>query len=295
MSCFTSLQLSSYEEWNYAIDDTVNIMWCWCQWHHMTKKSHLTLFQLSWPKYLMLLLVIPLVSCDGSTHDVTWSCPTSFWLSWCKEYNGAIDGASSVTCHWHQCLWLQITKKFMLHLIFIVLTWGIQWCNWGYHQCDMPLKSVLTASHDPKSHVSPHLDWLDLRNAVVPLMMLLAAHDTNASLNGITWPECHVAPHFNCFGLRNTVAILTMTVVSCDAKTCANGMHDQKSHVSPQFDNLDPRNVMVLLTMQSVSCDTASCVNGVFWSEKSYCTSFWSSWPRECNGVIYAVISITWC
>ena len=35
-------------------------------------------------------------------------------------------------------------------------------------------------------HVAPHFDHLDLRNAVVPLVTPSAAHDTDASANGIT-------------------------------------------------------------------------------------------------------------
>ena len=36
------------------------------------------------------------------------------------------------------------------------------------------------------SHASPHFEHLDLRNAMIPLMMLLASHDTNAGANGMT-------------------------------------------------------------------------------------------------------------
>ena len=38
----------------------------------------------------------------------------------------------------------------------------------------------------PKSRVAPHFDFLDLRSAMVLLVMLLASHDANASAYGVT-------------------------------------------------------------------------------------------------------------
>ena len=37
-----------------------------------------------------------------------------------------------------------------------------------------------------KSHAAPHFDHLDPRNAMVPLMMLLASGNADASTNGVT-------------------------------------------------------------------------------------------------------------
>ena len=45
----------------------------------------------------------------------------------------------------------------------------------------VPLTTVLlvsVASHDQKRHVAHHFDHTDLREAMVPLMMLLASCDT---------------------------------------------------------------------------------------------------------------------
>ena len=36
------------------------------------------------------------------------------------------------------------------------------------------------------SHVAPHYDCLDLRNAVVPLMIPLMSHAADAGTNGLT-------------------------------------------------------------------------------------------------------------
>ena len=40
-------------------------------------------------------------------------------------------------------------------------------------------------SHDKKGTIAPHFDHLDLRNAMVPLTMLLASYDANSMANGI--------------------------------------------------------------------------------------------------------------
>ena len=54
-------------------------------------------------------------------------------------------------------------------------------------------------------HISCTSSCLNLRNALVPLMMPLAAYDTKSGVNGIKLPQHHVAPDFNCHDLRNTV------------------------------------------------------------------------------------------
>ena len=39
-----------------------------------------------------------------------------------------------------------------------------------------------------KSHVAPHFDHLDSRNALMPLILLLASYNVDASTNGVTCP-----------------------------------------------------------------------------------------------------------
>ena len=49
------------------------------------------------------------------------------------------------------------------------------------HQHHVMLTLAHMASHDQESHVSPHFNLLDLRNAMMPLMMLLALCDAGAN------------------------------------------------------------------------------------------------------------------
>ena len=46
--------------------------------------------------------------------------------------------------------------------------------------------SVPVVSHSQKSHTGPHFDHLDLRNAMVSLMMLSTSHDADSNASGIT-------------------------------------------------------------------------------------------------------------
>ena len=66
---------------------------------------------------------------------------------------------------------------------------------------------VSVASHDQISHVAPHFNHLDVRNAVVPLI----SHDQ----------RCHVATYFNCLNLRN--AIVPSMLASHYANAVASG------------------------------------------------------------------------
>ena len=119
-----------------------NMCHWWCEWHHMTYKG-------------MLI---------------------SFWLSWVKEYNDAIDDTINIS--------------------------------------DLMPVPVLMTSHGKKGHVVPHFDYLDPRNAVMSLLMHLAACDTDAGINGIVWLKYHVTPHFNSLEIRNVMVPLTMSSAS---------------------------------------------------------------------------------
>ena len=54
-------------------------------------------------------------------------------------------------------------------------------------QCQFMIENVLKNSITWLKHFVPHLNCLDLQNAVMPLMMLWVLCDTNA--NVITWPK----------------------------------------------------------------------------------------------------------
>ena len=46
--------------------------------------------------------------------------------------------------------------------------------------------------------------------------MPLVSCDADASINGVTWPKGHVAPHFSCLDVRNAMLPLMMQSASCD-------------------------------------------------------------------------------
>ena len=104
----------------------------------------------------VLPIMMPLASPDASDNakGVTWqkkSSCPSVWLS-------------DVRIHWyHLCLcWHDV----------------------------IPMLMPMT-SHDEKSNVVPHIEHLDLRDSVVPLMMQLALYD--ASTKGDEKVRCHVS------------------------------------------------------------------------------------------------------
>ena len=146
------------------IDSTIYVMWCPCQWHHITKKCYIaSQFDCLDIRKAMEPFMIPLVSCDASA------------------------GTNGVTC--------------------------------------------------PNSHVAPHFDHLDARNAMVPLVILCS---TNASSCVITWPKSHLEPHFEYLDLRNVI-VPVVPLAWHAAYTGANGVTLPKSHVAYHFDHLDLR------------------------------------------------------
>ena len=112
--------------------------------------------------------------------------------------------------------------------------------------------------HDQKPHIALHFDHLDLRYAMVPLMMLSASH---------YWDTIAVASH-NTDGS----GIMWFDVGG-------SGITWQKYHDAPHFSFVDLWNAMT----PSASNDASAVANGV--AIKSCCTSFWSSGPMECSGI----------
>ena len=102
------------------------------------------------------------------------------------------------------------------------------------------------ASHHKMSHAAHHFSCLNLGNAVVPLMILLASCDTDASANGIKWPTSHVG--WNC--------TIFMPLASCEASASANSIKWSKEHVASHF----------ILTIYNA--------NGITWPKKSCCILF---------------------
>ena len=130
---------------------------------------------------------------------------------------------------WHQqqCQWCQ-WQKVILHLFLIALTWGMQWCQWWHHQHHMKLKPTPVASHDQKSNFAPHFSCLNILNAVISMMMLMASCDTDACVNSIKLPQSDVSPHFSCLDLRNVMMPLITPSASQDVRASPNGVTWQK-------------------------------------------------------------------
>ena len=57
----------------------------------------------------------------------------------------------------------------------------------------MPMPTPVV-SHDQKSHVTPYFNCLDLRNAMVPMITLLASGGS-----GATDQKSHATAHFDCY------------------------------------------------------------------------------------------------
>ena len=152
-----------------------------------------------------------------------------------------------------------MTKTMMLYLILPVLTYGMQWSYWQQCQhsvtltwcqwCQWPRKLCSTSfqlswlkrcnsaifiplascnAHKSAS-VAPHW-FINLMNGMVPLMTLLASHDTDTNISvdyvrgsqdtdgsGITWPKCHVA--FPFIALTNGMVPLMTLLALWDTDT----------------------------------------------------------------------------
>ena len=159
------------------------------------------------------------------------------------------------------------------------------------------------ASHDKEKYIVPHFSCLDLRHAVVKLMMLLAWCFTDASASGIKWAKSHVASHFNCLDLRNAMVPFLISLPSCDANNSANnaphfdyldkanvvvpfigtktshdadgnGMTLPKSHIASPFHHLELANGMVQLITLMALCDTDTSISGITWPKRLCWNSF---------------------
>ena len=155
------------------------------------------------------------------------------------------------------------------------------------------LMSVLmpVASHDQKSHVTCYFNYLDLRNAVVPLMILFISCDTEANTNGITWPNCHVAALFYCIDVMNSVVPLTMSLAYVLQTLMPEAWYDQKSFCT-YFSDLDQTNAVVQLMILLASHDTGA--SGITWPNESCCISFGHLDLTKWNDAIEDTSGIMW-
>ena len=117
--CCTIFWLSWLSKCSGAFDGTIGIAWCWCQWHHMTKKSCCIFF--------LIIFIFQMEWCHWWHcwhHGITW--PQTFFYTllnhlWPNEYSGAVDSGISIIWYWCQCQQCQMTEKVMLNLILIIL------------------------------------------------------------------------------------------------------------------------------------------------------------------------------
>ena len=149
------MYLSSWPNKCYgANDDIVNITWCWCwcQWHHMTKNSWCTSFQLSW-----------LNKSNGtidSDVEITWCLLTHVPMV-------SHDQKSHATSHFDLLGLTNAMVQFTVPSASQDTNASVTW----------PKKSCCTC-----------LNFLHITNAMVPLMMIVLSH-VDTSDNGVTWPR----------------------------------------------------------------------------------------------------------
>ena len=181
-----------------------------------------------------------------------------------------------------------ITKKVMLHLISMIMTYRLQWhCRWWcLHHIMLVLAPMV--SHDQKSHIAPHFNHLHLRNLLVKLKTLFAPCDINTSDSGVIDQKRHATLHFNHLELLNTVVLLMMLSVSCDTSI---GITWPKSYIALCFNYLDLTNKMVPWTMPW-HCHVM--LTQVLTASQLCHTLFQLSSPYEQNDAFGDAITITW-
>ena len=176
-SCCTSFWLSWPKECNSTIDNSIGIMWCWvcCQWityfQHWCQWCQLMLMLVSMASHDQRCHVAPHFDCLNprntvvtlmmlsTTHDTNDS---GNGITWTKNY------AAPYSNHLH-------IKTAKMSLTFL-------------------LGSM--ASHDQKSCCTSF--WSpDLRNAMVPLMILSTSHDVNADADLCEVTDQKIILHIN--------------------------------------------------------------------------------------------------
>ena len=176
---------------------------------------------------------------------------------------------------WHlsQCHWHHMMKKFIL--TSFQFSWlgkcsgsiddsiSIIWC---WHLTPM-------ASHNEESDVTSDYNCLDLRNAMVPQIMVLAL--CNAGVNDVIWPKeaCCLSSQLS---LPKEISVAIYDAVAIMWQWCWSKWH----YVTPT---------------SVVSCDASASGNCVIRPKKSCCIYFLLPWPKEWNGDIENADSTMWC
>ena len=265
-----SIWLSWPKKCNGAIDDTVGIIYdasastnvvTWPKSHF---RSQFDCFDV---RNVMVPLMTPLAPCYTKAK---------------KSLNLILN--ISVTWCWYWFQWCHMTKEVMLHLILIILTQEMMWCDWWCDQFYVMLMPTPLPSHDQWSHVVPHFDCLDLGNEWCHWQCHFASGDTGAS--GITWPKYHIAPHFNCLDLAKTMVPFMMQSASCDQ------WHNMTKKVMLHLISINClglRNAIVPLMMLFALCYSGA--NGVTWPKETGCISFQLPLPKKNSDAIMILLS----
>ena len=115
-------------------------------------------------------------------------------------------------------------KRVMFHLVSIILTQQTKCCYWQCYPCHMLLAPVLMASHEQKHYVTLCFNFAYLVNKMMPLMMQLASHGSNAGTNGITWLKMSgfisfwsLQPNTNKYNgtIDNTIGLINIYLGYC--------------------------------------------------------------------------------
>ena len=78
--------------------------------------------------------------------------------------------------------------------------------------------------HDQRCYIVLHFDLLGLRSEIVPLTVLLASYDADASANVTYNQNNHVGPDFDCLNVRSIKVPLTLLMTPCDANISVSGI-----------------------------------------------------------------------
>ena len=146
--------------------DLGNVLVTFIMWS-ISYDTDIGVTDVTWPKVMLhLILIILTQKCSGTTHDTI----------------GVIQ-------YWHWCQWHHMTKN-SCH-ISLWLSWPME-CNSTIYNAISIMWCQCQRCHMTRSHVAPHFNCLDLRNAMVALMTPLAScdADTDAKANDITGHDC---------------------------------------------------------------------------------------------------------
>ena len=232
------------------------------------------------------------------------------------------EDAIGMTLCQHQWQWHHMTKRSCCILFLWYWPKGCNGAIDNAFQCHMMPTPVSRPLHDQKSPVALHFNCIELRNITVPLIIASVSWKVHVNANGVIWQEKHIAPHFDHLDLRNAMMSLIMPLAShvqkshlqliliiltfemqmdnwqchlASVDTSANVTPWPQSHIVPYFDCLDLGDTVVPLMMSSALCDADTGFNGTKWPRMSCCIKFQLSWPKVCNSAINDASSITWC